>query len=127
MDPQSLTIDAIRAAIQMREEMRKINDTLGSQDLALNIGLHEGPCLAVTLNDRQDYFGQTVNIASRVQGLADPTAILATQPIVENAEVARLVSEGGYKTSSRQMSLRGVSEAFTIYEIREREPAAAEA
>jgi class 3 adenylate cyclase len=106
----------------MREEMRKINGTRGNQDLALNIGLHEGPCLAVTLNDRQDYFGQTVNIASRVQGLADPTAILATQPIVENAEVARLVSEAGYKTSSRQMSLRGVSEAFTIYEIREREP-----
>jgi hypothetical protein len=41
--------------------------------------------------------------------------------------VARLVSEGGYKTNSRHMSLRGVSEAFTIYEIREREPAAAEA
>ena len=82
---------AIRAAMQMREEMRKINGTRGNQDLALNIGLHEGPCLAVTLNDRQDYFGQTVNIASRIQGLADPTAILATQPIVENAEVARLV------------------------------------
>ena len=100
---------AIRAAMQMREEMRKINGTRGNQDLALNIGLHEGPCLAVTLNDRQDYFGQTVNIASRIQGLADPTAILATQPIVDNAEVARLVSEGGYKTSSRQMSLRGSS------------------
>ena len=28
---------------------------------------------------------------------------------------------------SRQLSLRGVSEAFTIYEIREREPAAAAA
>ena len=38
-----------------------------------------GPCLAVNLNDRQDYFGQTVNIASRVQGLADPNVILATE------------------------------------------------
>ena len=103
---------AIRAAMQMRKEMRKINDTRGNQDLALNIGLHEGPRLAVTLNDRQDYFGQTVNIASRVQGLADPTAILATQPIVENAEAARLVSGGDYKTTSRQMSLRGVSRSL---------------
>jgi class 3 adenylate cyclase len=118
---------AVRAAMRMREEMRKINDKRGSQDLALNIGLHEGPCLAVALNDRQDYFGQAVNIASRVQGLADPTAILATQAIVESAEVARLVGEAGYRTSSRQLSLRGVSEAFTIYEIREREPATAAA
>ena len=39
-------------------------------DLILKIGIHEGPCIAVMLNERQDYFGQTVNIASRVQGLA---------------------------------------------------------
>ena len=118
---------AVRAAMRMREEMRQINDKRGSRDLALNIGLHEGPCLAVTLNDRQDYFGQTVNIASRVQELADPTAILATKPIVEAAETAGLVGASGYPTSSRQLSLRGVSEAFTIYEIREREPATAAA
>jgi class 3 adenylate cyclase len=38
------------------------------------IGIHEGSCLAVALNERrQDYFGQTVNIASRVQGLATST------------------------------------------------------
>ena len=118
---------AIRAAMRMREEMRRINEAHGNQDLALNIGLHEGPCLAVTLNDRQDYFGQTVNIASRVQGLADPSAILATQAIVDSPNVARLLGEAGYRTISRQMSLRGVSETFTIHEIREREPAAAEA
>ena len=50
-----------------------------SEDLLLKIGIHEGPCLAVTLNDRQDYFGQTVNIASRVQGLAKSRAIFVTR------------------------------------------------
>jgi len=119
---------ALRAAMNMRKAMRKINEQRGSEDLALNIGLHEGPCLAVMLDDRQDYFGQTVNIAARVQDLADPTAILATKPIVESAEVARLVGDAGYRTSSRHLSLRGVSEAFQIYEIREREePAVAAA
>ena len=49
----------------------------------LKIGIHEGPCLAVMLNDRQDYFGQTVNIASRVQGLATSRAIFATKPVVD--------------------------------------------
>ena len=84
---------ALRAAMRMREEMRKINQGRGSEDLALNIGLHSGPCLAVMLDDRQDYFGQTVNIASRVQGLAEPDAILATKPIIESSEVARLLTE----------------------------------
>ena len=118
---------ALRAAMRMREAMRKINEERGGEDLALNIGLHEGPCLAVMLDDRQDYFGQTVNIASRVQGLADPTAILATKPIVESGEAARLVGETGYRTTLAAVVLRGVSEAFEIYEIREREEAAAAA
>ena len=93
---------ALRSAMRMREAMRRINEQRGSEDLALNIGLHEGPCLAVMLDERQDYFGQTVNIAARVQDLAEPSAILATKPIVESAEVARLVGEAGYRTTSRQ-------------------------
>ena len=59
----------------------------GSEDLLLKIGIHEGPCLAVTLNDRQDYFGQTVNMAARVQGLASSRAIFATKPVVEDRKV----------------------------------------
>jgi class 3 adenylate cyclase len=118
---------AIRAAIHMREAMKRINTERGSEDLALNIGLHAGPCLAVTLDDRQDYFGLSVNVASRVQGLAEPTAILATKPIVDSEGVARLVETAGYSTTSKTLSLRGVSEAFEIFEIRERDKAAAAA
>ncbi len=116
---------ALRAAMRMRVAMREINQARGGEDLALNIGLHEGPCLAVMLDERQDYFGQTVNVASRVQGLADPSAVLATKPILESSEVARLVAHAGYRTTPRTTSLRGVSEAFEIYEVREPEEAAA--
>jgi class 3 adenylate cyclase len=115
---------ALRAAMRMRAAMREINHARGAEDLALNIGLHEGPCLAVVLDDRQDYFGQSVNIASRVQGLADPSAILATRPVVETPEVASLLASNGLRISSRESALRGVSEALTIYAIREEAEAA---
>jgi class 3 adenylate cyclase len=111
---------AVKAAMGMREAMRRINQARGSEELALNIGLHQGPCLAVMLDDRQDYFGQTVNIASRVQNLADPSAILATRPILEGPEVARLLEDAGYRAEARESKLRGVSDALTIYAIRER-------
>jgi class 3 adenylate cyclase len=88
--------------------MRKINRERRREDLALNIGLHEGPCLAVILDDRRDYFGLSVNIA--VQELADPTAILATKPIVDAAEATGLVGATGYRTNSQS-----ASEAFTIH------------
>ena len=68
---------ALAAALRMREEMARINTERRNEDLLLKIGIHEGPCLAVRLNDTQDYFGQTVNMASRVQGLASSRA---TQP-----------------------------------------------
>ena len=77
------------------------------------------------LDDRQDYFGQTVNIASRVNELADPTAILATKPIIESSEVARVLSEASYRTTPRSSQLRGLSDEFEIFEVREREAAAA--
>jgi class 3 adenylate cyclase len=116
---------ALRAAMRMREAMRKINEARGGDDLALNIGLHSGPCLAVMLDDRQDYFGQTVNIASRVNELADPTAILATKPIIESSEVAQVLSESRYRTTPRSSQLRGLNDEFEIFEVRERETAAA--
>jgi class 3 adenylate cyclase len=115
---------AVRAAMAMRDAMRRINTRRGSEDLALNIGLHTGPCLAVTLDERQDYFGMAVNVASRVQSLAEPDAILATKPVLESPEVARLVETAGYRTASKTLSLRGVSEAFEIFEIRERDESA---
>src|SRR5208282_4388711 len=53
------------AALRMRNAMLRLNAERGRDDLLLKIGIHEGPCLAVMLNDRQDYFGETVNIAAR--------------------------------------------------------------
>ena len=84
---------AVAAALKMREAMQKLNVERGSEDLLLKIGIHEGPCLAVVLNDRQDFFGQTVNIASRVQGLATSQAICATGPVVENAQTSTLLAQ----------------------------------
>ena len=75
---------AVAAALRMREAMRALNAEHGREDLLLKIGIHEGPCLAVVLNDRQDFFGQTVNIASRVQGLAQSRAIFATGSVVDH-------------------------------------------
>src|SRR6202044_1557584 len=79
---------AVAAALDMREAMRQLNCERGSEDLLLKIGIHEGPCLAVVLNDRQDFFGQTVNIASRVQGLASSQAIYATQRVVTHQKTS---------------------------------------
>ena len=52
-----------------------------SAKLILKIGVHKGHSMVVTLNDHLDYFGQTVNIASRVQGLARAGEIYISQKV----------------------------------------------
>ena len=108
---------ALAAALRMRESMRSLNQQSGREDLLLKIGMHEGPCLAVTLNDRLDYFGQTVNIAARVQGLAESHSIYATRPVVENSLAARLLGERGIAPLPQQHTLRGIVNELTVYEI----------
>lgn len=108
---------ALSAALRMREAMRSLNDERGQEDLLLKIGIHEGPCLAVTLNDRQDYFGQTVNIASRVQGLALSRAIFATGSVVEDPSASRIIAAKGLHPTLQRTALRGMQEEFSVYEI----------
>jgi class 3 adenylate cyclase len=106
---------AVAAALRMREEMQAIKQD--GSDLMLKIGIHEGPCLAVTLNERQDYFGQTVNIASRVQGLATSRSIFATGPVVEHPGSSSLLKESGLAPMPQRASLRGIAGELVVYEI----------
>jgi class 3 adenylate cyclase len=108
---------AIAAALRMRDGMAKLNGERGHEDLLLKIGIHEGPCLAVSLNDRQDYFGQTVNIASRVQNLAVDRSIYATEPVVEDPASTALLAKHHLVPTSQSASLKGITERVKIYEI----------
>jgi class 3 adenylate cyclase len=108
---------AIAAALRIREAMSAINSERNSDELALKIGIHEGPCLAVVLNNRQDYFGRTVNIASRVQGLAIDRTIFATGTVVHHPESATLLAARGLNPVPQQRQLRGIPGELAVYEI----------
>ena len=108
---------ALAAALRMREAMRTLNESNGKSDLVLKIGVHAGPCIAVTMNERQDYFGQTVNIASRVQGLATSQAIFVTGAVVEDAKAAGLLQAKELKPKSHEASLRGIEREIPVYTI----------
>jgi len=108
---------ALIAALRMREAMAGINAERGNEDLLLKIGIHEGPCLAVTLNNSQDYFGQTVNMAARVQGLASSRAIVVTKPVVEDTRSAKILQAAGLQPTMQLAALRGIADRTAVYEI----------
>jgi class 3 adenylate cyclase len=108
---------AIAAAIRMREAMSDLGAERQHQSLSLKMGIHEGSCLAVTLNAQQDYFGQTVNIASRVQSLAASRSIVVTESVVENARARALLETKGLKPTPRSVALSGIADKVSVYEI----------
>jgi class 3 adenylate cyclase len=108
---------ALVAGLRMRAAMDALNVERGTGDLVVKIGIHEGPCLAVMLNERQDYFGQTVNIAARVQGLATSQAIHITGPVIDAPAVAALLDKEAIKPIQKQAALRGIADKIVVYEI----------
>src|SRR6266849_2386406 len=108
---------AIAAAIRMREAMSDLGAERQHQSLRLKMGIHEGSCLAVTLNGQQDYFGQTVNIAARVQGLAASRSIVVTESVVENAHARALLETSGLKPEPRRVTLSGIADKVSVFEI----------
>jgi class 3 adenylate cyclase len=107
----------VAASLKIREAMHGLNASRRAEDLVLKMGLHEGPCLAVALNDRLDYFGQTVNIAARVQGLAQSQAIYATEPVVVDPASAAIIAAAGLSPVAQTRMLRGIGAAVNVYEI----------
>src|SRR6188768_3265963 len=108
---------AIVAGLRMRAAMAKLNAERNREDLVVKIGIHEGPCLAVMLNERQDYFGQTVNIAARVQSLSTSQEIHITGPVIDSPAVAEILAKQAIKPIQKEAALRGIADKVVVYEI----------
>jgi class 3 adenylate cyclase len=81
--------------------------------LRLRVGMHRGPCIAVRANDHLDYFGATVNLASRVGHAAQPGEVLVTAAIADDARVAEILPAGERGT----LTLRGIADPVEVVRI----------
>jgi class 3 adenylate cyclase len=106
---------ALEAAIVISREIPRI----GSEDesLILRIGIHSGPCIAVESNDRLDYFGQTVNIAARVENVAGAGEIVITEPVYNAPGALDVLKAIEIKVQEDKAVLRGLDEEVTFYRL----------
>ncbi len=111
-------LDAVRAALDMQQQIDRFNHERGRRDVVLKIGIHRGPSIAVTLNESLDYFGHTVNVAARVQGLADADEVFVTDDVYRTEGVAALLGA----VESQDARLRGVQREVRVHKAR-RQPA----
>lgn len=84
--------DAVRAS-------RKIHDAFHPHRtdtvIRLRISLNTGPCIAVRLNANADFFGGTVNVAAKLQALAEGYQIAMSDATYRAPGVAAYLAEQG--------------------------------
>jgi class 3 adenylate cyclase len=107
--------EGVQAALDMMTNIGHMNGRCQRDEhiLGLKIGLHEGTALAVNTDDRLDYFGQTINIAARIQGLAAAAEIWLTEPVFTAAGVPDMLQD--YANEKHHIHLKGVRGATTVY------------
>jgi class 3 adenylate cyclase len=95
--------DAVRAALAVQRGIAGFNRASGWNAISIKLGLHAGPCIAVTLNDRLDYFGSTVNLAARLQGRSEGDDLVFSASLVEDPAVAPLLAGLGLEAETAQV------------------------
>jgi class 3 adenylate cyclase len=103
--------DGLQAALTMLTRMRALQARYPEHQhqLGLKIGLHEGPVLAVNADERLDYFGQSVNLAARVQGLAQAGELWLTDAIFNHLGIPDSLRAAGLSAESQSAWLKGIS------------------
>lgn len=108
---------ALWGVAEAMRAIQRLNDEAGltgDERLQLKIGMHVGPCIVVTLNRRLDFFGETVNIAARLNGLAQSNkAILSDAILAEPAH--RQLAENLGTVSPLATTLRGLPDRFDLH------------
>ncbi len=113
-DPQ----DALRTAVEMIEAFDDLETAAKLKNqIVVKVGVHHGPCIAVTLNERIDYFGTTVNIAARVQGLSDGRDVMATGAIFGESNAAEFLRGKGWANESFTTSLKGLKSSYQVHKL----------
>lgn len=109
-------LKAIAAGMKGLAELNAAAGLAGDDRLALKVGMHQGSCIVVTLNGRLDYFGETVNIAARLAGLAQGDDVILSQEVVAEARVCQLAeSMGNLRSFASQLS--GLPDCFDLYQV----------
>lgn len=90
----------------------------GGRPLFLKAGIHAGPCIAVTLNDRLDYFGSTVNAAARLVSLSSGDDVVVSRAVRDDPEVAELLRSDRFTVRRLDAALKGFEgDSFVLYRV----------
>lgn len=106
---------AVQAMVEAEEGVRTLGPS--GDPFRLKVGVHYGPCIAVTLNGALDYFGTTVNLAARLEGLSNGADLVLSDEVRTDPEVAALVDAPGLVCTTEEAQVKGFGEPIRIHRL----------
>jgi class 3 adenylate cyclase len=117
-----LPAQAVGAAIDIQRQVAAFNRDSGmtngaaSPPIVIKLGVHAGPTIAVTLNNRLDYFGSTVNMAARLQAQSEGGDIVLSPEIAGDTAVAPILT--GLPLSEDRANFKGFDQPISFFRLR---------
>jgi class 3 adenylate cyclase len=107
----------VGAALAVQKEIEIFNATHPNEPLTIKLGLHYGPCIAVNLNGRLDYFGTTVNLAARLEGQSRGNDVVISEKLRQDPAVEKLLESMPVKVARFETTIKGFDEHFSLYRL----------
>ena len=107
-------VDAMKAAVELQEYFNARNP---ETRLRLRVTLNTGSCLAVNLNSSIDYFGNTVNLAAKIQSIANAGQIGFTEVVLNDPEVKGLFDAKGLKPEKLDFEMKWAKRTIPAYRV----------
>ena len=83
----------------------------------IKLGVYGGPCYVVTANGILDYFGQSANVAARLQGEAKSGELVVVEELAERAIAAKKL-DPRLVVERYDAKLKGVDHPIRVARIR---------
>ena len=107
---QSVTA-AVNAAIKFQRQMYALNVDLAESDrLEFRVGVNLGE----VIHDREDIYGDGVNLAARIQDLAEPGGVCISGSVYEqvNGKIDQSFDDLGYR------KVKNIAQSIHVYRVR---------
>jgi class 3 adenylate cyclase len=112
--------EAAQAALAIRSAIVEFDQRFAREHgveggLVVKLGVHAGPCIIVTLNERLDYFGGTVNMAARLQGQSAGGDIVLSRAVADDPAVRPLIAD--LPSRAETVALKGFAEPVPFVRV----------
>lgn len=83
--------------------------------IRVRVSLNRGPCIAVRFNTEIDYFGNTVNLAAKLQGSADAGQVAFSRSVMMGPGVEEALAELGVELETLHVDLPALGGEIEVF------------